>query len=221
MSIFILFFFHIFHRITLEIMTLQPKCDDVETAEGVAITVTGVAQVNHHTCLGMPVQTPQTPPHSLSPCPPILSSGVTVKSQAWWLSRRGLKEITVVVHRGVVFSPSPFPDVLNRTSYISLKNLLTHSDWRYLGFKNQLKKSLPGWRSRLPLNCQTSPTGFDWSRSQPLWKWTPLFVQCSLNLVKVSQKGSIVLDVHLGVIRVLQIGAYSYFLCVLCVCCLC
>ncbi|MBN3308357.1 FLOT2 protein, partial [Amia calva] len=32
-------------RITLEIMTLQPKCDDVETAEGVAITVTGVAQV--------------------------------------------------------------------------------------------------------------------------------------------------------------------------------
>ncbi|XP_055798176.1 flotillin-2a-like isoform X5 [Salvelinus fontinalis] len=31
-------------RITLEIMTLQPKCEDVETAEGVAITVTGVAQ---------------------------------------------------------------------------------------------------------------------------------------------------------------------------------
>ncbi|XP_055798171.1 flotillin-2a-like isoform X2 [Salvelinus fontinalis] len=30
--------------ITLEIMTLQPKCEDVETAEGVAITVTGVAQ---------------------------------------------------------------------------------------------------------------------------------------------------------------------------------
>lgn len=74
MSIFILFyFFHIFHRITLEIMTLQPKCEDVETAEGVAITVTGVAQVNHHSCLGMPVQTPQTPPHSLSPCPAILS----------------------------------------------------------------------------------------------------------------------------------------------------
>lgn len=44
-------------------MTLQPKCEDVETAEGVAITVTGVAQVNHHTCLGMPVQTPRTPPH--------------------------------------------------------------------------------------------------------------------------------------------------------------
>lgn len=50
-------FFHILHRITLEIMTLQPKCDDVETAEGVAITVTGVAQVNHHTFLGMPAQT--------------------------------------------------------------------------------------------------------------------------------------------------------------------
>ncbi|KAG7269774.1 LOW QUALITY PROTEIN: hypothetical protein CRUP_033820 [Coryphaenoides rupestris] len=31
--------------ISLEIMTLQPKCEDVETAEGVAITVTGVAQV--------------------------------------------------------------------------------------------------------------------------------------------------------------------------------
>lgn len=50
-------------------MTLQPKCEDVETAEGVAITVTGVAQVKHHTCLGMPVQTPQTPPH---PPPPHL-----------------------------------------------------------------------------------------------------------------------------------------------------
>uniref|UniRef100_A0A8C2X327 Flotillin n=1 Tax=Cyclopterus lumpus TaxID=8103 RepID=A0A8C2X327_CYCLU len=34
-----------FCRITLEIMTLQPRCEDVETAEGVAITVTGVAQV--------------------------------------------------------------------------------------------------------------------------------------------------------------------------------
>ncbi|XP_059403823.1 flotillin-2a-like isoform X1 [Carassius carassius] len=32
-------------KITLEIMTLQPKCEDVETAEGVAIIVTGVAQV--------------------------------------------------------------------------------------------------------------------------------------------------------------------------------
>lgn len=31
-------------RISLEIMTLQPRCEDVETAEGVAITVTGVAQ---------------------------------------------------------------------------------------------------------------------------------------------------------------------------------
>lgn len=41
-------------------MTLQPKCEDVETAEGVAITVTGVAQVNHHTFLGMPVQTQLT-----------------------------------------------------------------------------------------------------------------------------------------------------------------
>uniref|UniRef100_A0A3B4BBE8 Flotillin n=1 Tax=Periophthalmus magnuspinnatus TaxID=409849 RepID=A0A3B4BBE8_9GOBI len=32
-------------RMTLEIMTLQPRCEEVETAEGVAITVTGVAQV--------------------------------------------------------------------------------------------------------------------------------------------------------------------------------
>ncbi|CAF95550.1 unnamed protein product [Tetraodon nigroviridis] len=32
-------------RISLEIMTLQPRCEEVETAEGVAITVTGVAQV--------------------------------------------------------------------------------------------------------------------------------------------------------------------------------
>lgn len=29
-------------------MTLQPRCEDVETAEGVAITVTGVAQVRPH-----------------------------------------------------------------------------------------------------------------------------------------------------------------------------
>ncbi|KAM4699226.1 flotillin-2 isoform 1-T2 [Discoglossus pictus] len=32
-------------RISLEILTLQPRCEDVETAEGVALTVTGVAQV--------------------------------------------------------------------------------------------------------------------------------------------------------------------------------
>ncbi|XP_043910362.1 flotillin-2 isoform X1 [Protopterus annectens] len=32
-------------RLSLELMTLQPKCEDVETAEGVALTVTGVAQV--------------------------------------------------------------------------------------------------------------------------------------------------------------------------------
>uniref|UniRef100_A0A8C6MFW6 Flotillin n=1 Tax=Nothobranchius furzeri TaxID=105023 RepID=A0A8C6MFW6_NOTFU len=43
--VYYLIFFHVLHRITLEIMTLQPKCEDVETAEGVAITVTGVAQV--------------------------------------------------------------------------------------------------------------------------------------------------------------------------------
>ncbi|CAL9684908.1 unnamed protein product [Knipowitschia caucasica] len=32
-------------RLSLEIMTLQPRCEKVETSEGVAITVTGVAQV--------------------------------------------------------------------------------------------------------------------------------------------------------------------------------
>ena len=32
-------------RLTLEVMTLNPKCESVETAEGVAVTVTGVAQV--------------------------------------------------------------------------------------------------------------------------------------------------------------------------------
>jgi len=32
-------------RISLEVMTLNPRCDKVETAKGVAITVTGVAQV--------------------------------------------------------------------------------------------------------------------------------------------------------------------------------
>lgn len=70
-------FVHILHRITLEIMTLQPKCEDVETAEGVAITVTGVAQVNHHTFLGMPVQTPlPPPPHTYRP-PSLLFSGIS------------------------------------------------------------------------------------------------------------------------------------------------
>ncbi|KAJ7333821.1 Flotillin-2 [Desmophyllum pertusum] len=31
--------------LTLEVMTLNPKCDMVETAQGVAVTVTGVCQV--------------------------------------------------------------------------------------------------------------------------------------------------------------------------------
>ena len=35
----------IFYRLTLEVMTLNPTCESVETAEGVAVTVTGVAQV--------------------------------------------------------------------------------------------------------------------------------------------------------------------------------
>lgn len=40
-EIFLSFFF----RISLEVMTLNPKCDLVETAQGVAVTVTGVCQV--------------------------------------------------------------------------------------------------------------------------------------------------------------------------------
>lgn len=32
--------------ITLEVMTLNPRCEKVETAQGVAVTVTGVAQVS-------------------------------------------------------------------------------------------------------------------------------------------------------------------------------
>lgn len=90
-------FFHIFHRITLEIMTLQPKCEDVETAEGVAITVTGVAQVKHHTCLGMPVQTPQTPPHPPSPIspPPLVFSPASLHNHSRGaFSYRGLKSIS-------------------------------------------------------------------------------------------------------------------------------
>ena len=32
-------------KISLEVMTLEPKCEDVETKQGVPLTVTGVAQV--------------------------------------------------------------------------------------------------------------------------------------------------------------------------------
>lgn len=35
----------IFLRISLEVMTLNPVCESVETSEGVPVTVTGVAQV--------------------------------------------------------------------------------------------------------------------------------------------------------------------------------
>lgn len=55
-------------------MTLQPKCEDVETAEGVAITVTGVAQVNHHTFPGN-ASSDSTNPHP--PPPPFFFSGIT------------------------------------------------------------------------------------------------------------------------------------------------
>ena len=32
-------------RLSLEVMTLNPTCENVETAQGVPLTVTGVAQV--------------------------------------------------------------------------------------------------------------------------------------------------------------------------------
>ena len=32
-------------RLSLEVMTLNPVCENVETAQGVPLTVTGVAQV--------------------------------------------------------------------------------------------------------------------------------------------------------------------------------
>lgn len=42
----LLYYFIIFlSSISLEVMTLNPKCDLVETAQGVAVTVTGVCQV--------------------------------------------------------------------------------------------------------------------------------------------------------------------------------
>ncbi len=34
-------------RCSLEVMTLNPVCENVETKQGVPLTVTGVAQVNH------------------------------------------------------------------------------------------------------------------------------------------------------------------------------
>lgn len=45
------FFFIPLCRLSLEIMTLQLRCEEVETAEGVAITVTGVAQVGPVPCM--------------------------------------------------------------------------------------------------------------------------------------------------------------------------
>ena len=33
-------------RLSLEVMTLNPVCENVATAQGVPLTVTGVAQVN-------------------------------------------------------------------------------------------------------------------------------------------------------------------------------
>jgi len=74
-------------------MTLQPKCEDVETAEGVAITVTGVAQVNHHTFLGMPVQTPLTliPPSFLWRQPIITAEVVFYTQGSRWTHRCWVK----------------------------------------------------------------------------------------------------------------------------------
>ena len=38
-------FTHLIHRLSLEVMTLNPKCESVETSHGVPLTVTGVAQI--------------------------------------------------------------------------------------------------------------------------------------------------------------------------------
>ena len=38
-------FIYLCFRISLEVMTLNPVCESVETSEGVPLTVTGVAQV--------------------------------------------------------------------------------------------------------------------------------------------------------------------------------
>ena len=38
-------FFFFINRLSLEVMTLNPVCEHVETAQGVPLTVTGVAQV--------------------------------------------------------------------------------------------------------------------------------------------------------------------------------
>lgn len=45
------FFFVPLCRLSLEIMTLKLHCEDVETAQGVAITVAGVAQVGPVPCM--------------------------------------------------------------------------------------------------------------------------------------------------------------------------
>ena len=37
-------------RLSLEVMTLNPICENVETAQGVPLTVTGVAQVRRVLC---------------------------------------------------------------------------------------------------------------------------------------------------------------------------
>lgn len=74
-NFYFIYFFYVLHRITLEIMTLQPKCEDVETAEGVAITVTGVAQVNHHTFSGNASSDSTNLPTHFHP---LFSTGITL-----------------------------------------------------------------------------------------------------------------------------------------------
>ncbi|XP_016896961.1 flotillin-2a [Cynoglossus semilaevis] len=82
-------------RITLEIMTLQPKCEDVETAEGVAITVTGVAQVNHHTFSGNASSDSTNLPTHFHP---LFSTGITldVYDKVEYLSSLGKTQTAAV-----------------------------------------------------------------------------------------------------------------------------
>ena len=44
-------------KMSLEVMTLNPVCDNVETKQGVPLTVTGVAQVTYDT-LGLRIDIP-------------------------------------------------------------------------------------------------------------------------------------------------------------------
>ena len=55
-SSYIIMLFFCLHRLSLEVMTLNPRCESVETSKGVPLTVTGVAQVKVMTEEGLLAQ---------------------------------------------------------------------------------------------------------------------------------------------------------------------